>query len=42
MDQPTMANSHVEGIMVTESEEDISSTPVIVQQPSTEDTTFCF
>ena len=47
MDQPVTTNSHVEGVMVTESGEEISSfenpsTPMIVQQPSVEDTTFCF
>ena len=36
MDQPTMEDSHVEGVMVTESKEEISSfeNPLIVQQPS--------
>ena len=41
MDQPTMVDSHVEGILVTESGEEVSSfenpsTSVIVQQPFTE------
>ena len=48
MDQPAMTDSHVEGIdLVTKSGKEISSfespsTVVVVQQPSVEDTTFCF
>ena len=42
MDQPTIADCDVEGILVTESGEEISSTPMIVQQASAEDSTFHF
>ena len=47
MDQPTMVDFEVEGVLFTESGEEIysfenSSTPIVVQQPSVEDTTFPF
>ena len=44
MDQPAIADSHVEGVPVTETREEFSSydNPLLVQQPSTEDTTFHF
>ena len=47
IDQPNIVDSHVEGILVTESGEEIysfenPSTPVVVQKPSAEDTNFHF
>ena len=42
--QPTTYDSHVEIVIVIESEEEIPSfqSPIIIQQPSIEDTTFLF
>ena len=47
MDQPTMVDFEVEGVLFTESGEEIysfenPSTPMVVQQTSAEDTTFRF
>ena len=44
MDQPPMANSHVEGVPIAESRENISSfsKSIIIEQPSTNDTSFHF